>query len=508
MRRYGGWCLALVLSAGSVASAKPQGKLVQDVWEAAYLDGGKAGFVHTTVRQVERDGNKLFRTTMVLELSVKRFNDVARLYMETGTDETAHGKVVGVSMKQSLGKQQVMVMTGTVEGNELHVKVDGGQRLDKRKPWNEDVVGLYGQLHIFQKLRVKPGDRFTYQSFQPELTAVFTTRVRVKDYEDVAVPDSRKKERLLRVEASADKIAGFQPPLMTVWLNEQREPVLTEFTMEGLGKLALQRTTAEVASGKNAPATLTDLGTRQLIRLNRRLPGGYNTESAVYRITVQDDSDPSTVFARDSRQEIKHLKGNTFELHVHGARQPEAAEKAGKAGARFLKSNYFINSDDDRVRQHARQAVGSETDPWKKARRIARWVHANMENKNYSEGFATADHVARTLEGDCTEHAVLAAAMCRAAGVPSRTAVGLVYAEMPRGQVRGPVMAFHMWTEVWVDGQWVAIDATLGNGFVGATHLKIADHSWYDQQDLKPLIPVLRVLGKTKIEVVSAGREE
>ena len=95
---------------------------------------------------------------------------------------------------------------------------------------------------------------------------------------------------------------------------------------------------------------------------------------------------------------------------------------------------------------------------------------------------------------------MLTAALCRAAGVPSRTAVGLVYVDDPD---RGPVFGFHMWTEVWVKGQWLGLDATLGQGGVGAAHLKIADHSWRDIQTLAPLLPVTRVLGKTRIEVVS-----
>ena len=52
-----------------------------------------------------------------------------------------------------------------------------------------------------------------------------------------------------------------------------------------------------------------------------------------------------------------------------------------------------------------------------------------MESQNH-ESLATADHVAKTLEGDCTEYAMLTAAMCRAEGVPSRTAMGLVYADI------------------------------------------------------------------------------
>src|SRR5262249_48203328 len=150
----------------------------------------------------------------------------------------------------------------------------------------------------------------------------------------------------------------------------------------------------------------------------------------------------------------------------------------GQVGKEYLKSCYFLNCEDARVKAHARQAVGNATDAWEKARRIERWVYDHMDRKNFTEAFATADEAARTLQGDCSEHAMLAAAMCRAAGVPSKVAVGLLYVDGPRG----PSMGFHMWAEVWVRGQWVPIDGTLGRSFVGASHLKIAEDSWYDIQ--------------------------
>jgi transglutaminase-like putative cysteine protease len=88
--------------------------------------------------------------------------------------------------------------------------------------------------------------------------------------------------------------------------------------------------------------------------------------------------------------------------------------------------------------------------------------------------------------------------MCRAAGVPSRTAIGLIYVDKPAG----PVMGFHMWTEVLVNGGWLGIDATLGRGGIGPAHLKITDHSWHNVQSLNPTLPVLRVLGKVSLRVL------
>jgi transglutaminase-like putative cysteine protease len=192
------------------------------------------------------------------------------------------------------------------------------------------------------------------------------------------------------------------------------------------------------------------------------------------------------------------LKENSFELHVQAIRKPQTVETPGEAGEEFLKSCTFINSEDAKVRELAERAVGKETDAWKKAQLVERWVHDNMRLNNATP-ITTASQTARDLEGDCRHHALLAAALCRAAGVPSRTAVGLIYVNHRQ---RGPVMAFHMWTEVWVRGQWLAIDGTLGQGSVGADHVKIADHSWCDVQSLTPLLPVTRVLGKIAMEVV------
>jgi len=124
---------------------------------------------------------------------------------------------------------------------------------------------------------------------------------------------------------------------------------------------------------------------------------------------------------------------------------------------------------------------------------------------NFSEAMSPASEVARTLEGDCTEYAMLTAALCRVAGVPSRTAIGLVY-HVDLGQ---PKLSYHMWTEVWVNGSWLALDATLGAGSVGPAHLKITDHSWYETRSMTPLLPVLRVMmNKPKVEVTKVGNAE
>ena len=82
--------------------------------------------------------------------------------------------------------------------------------------------------------------------------------------------------------------------------------------------------------------------------------------------------------------------------------------------------------------------------------------------------------------------------------------MGLIYVE----KASKPYFGFHMWTEVSISGQWLGLDGTLGQGGVGAAHLKVADHSWHDVESLTPLLPVSRILGKTAIAVVSVETGE
>src|SRR6266567_3539747 len=111
MRSWKACCLALVLCLGTVRAEEPQGKLARDVWEAAHLENARSGYFRTTVREIEQDGQKLLRTNQELNLTVRRYGDTVQLRMESGTDETEDGKVVGVSMKMYQG-DAALVLTG------------------------------------------------------------------------------------------------------------------------------------------------------------------------------------------------------------------------------------------------------------------------------------------------------------------------------------------------------------------------------------------------------------
>ena len=85
-------------------------------------------------------------------------------------------------------------------------------------------------------------------------------------------------------------------------------------------------------------------------------------------------------------------------------------------------------------------------------------------------GYGTAAEALRSRRGDCTEYAVLLAALGRAAGVPTRIAIGRVYARHFEGHRH--VFVPHAWVQAWTGTGWESFDAAIGS--FDSTHLAFA----------------------------------
>jgi transglutaminase-like putative cysteine protease len=239
-----------------------------------------------------------------------------------------------------------------------------------------------------------------------------------------------------------------------------------------------------------------DLAVDTLVKTGA-ISDAHRTRRIVYRVTMPDD-DPAQYLSVGDTQSIERIAPDTVDLTVVALPAPQGASRiTGKVEAEYLESNTHLQSDDKRVIALARAAAGNETDPWKVAVLMEKYVHDKLENKNFSTALASAAEVAEKLEGDCTEHACLLAAMARVYKIPSRIVVGLVYA--PKLEAFGG----HMWTEVFIDGKWRPLDATLGHGGIGAAHIKMGDSSFTDDKGtpVAAFLPLMNALGKMKIEV-------
>lgn len=493
---------------------KAEGKPLFDYWFAAAVEGRPIGYLHWHAREVEKNGRTVRIGVKDQRFTVARFGERVHQFGEESTVETPDGEVVLTSMRQGIGRNQALALTGVVDGKTLRVTGEGvAKEAATEVPWPAGVVGAVREPALFKDHDLKPGEAFTYPLYVGAVNRVVPVTVTFQGEDALALWPNTPPRKLRKFVAKIDPIRDdrggvLRLPPQTTWVDaDTAEPFLTECNLPPLGGVVrfLRTTEAAATAPVAAPIDLFDV---QSIRLDREIPGIHDRAAVVYKVSVSGDDDPATIFAADARQRVKNLDpaAKTFELHVSGGRGPKFDGKGDpEPGPEYLGSSFFVNWDNPAVKAHAAAAVAglpAGASAWEKARAVERWVKANMRAVEFSQAQATADNVAKTLSGDCSEYAMLAAAMGRAVGVPTRTALGLVYAPGPGGK---PFLAYHMWFEAYCGGRWVAFDATLGKGGVGPGHLKVTDHSWHDEKTLAPLFPVLRVLmAKPAVGVLSA----
>ena len=154
-----------------------------------------------------------------------------------------------------------------------------------------------------------------------------------------------------------------------------------------------------------------------------------------------------------------------------------------------LEAEPLIQSDDPRIQEEARRAVGRwSRNPKEAAARLTTRVD-RMLSKSVTFSIPSALQVLDSRQGDCNEHTVLYVAMARALGLPARTAVGLVY-------LNGSFF-YHAWPEVWL-GEWVAVDPTFGQYPADAAHIRFVVGGLAQQ------VEIVRLIGRLNIEVLAS----
>ncbi|GEA02448.1 hypothetical protein KUL17_13450 [Alteromonas sp. KUL17] len=89
--------------------------------------------------------------------------------------------------------------------------------------------------------------------------------------------------------------------------------------------------------------------------------------------------------------------------------------------------------------------------------KIEAFIANYITEPSYIHSFSFASTVAKSRSGDCTEYAVLSAALARALAIPARVVVGTIIVD--DGSTVEAIG--HAWNEFWFDGRWWRIDAAM-----------------------------------------------
>jgi hypothetical protein len=478
-----GWFVARELAPGwwsraslNYASLFADGLLVSDQWMRILLRGKPVGYSHTQVEDVAEDpvGRYRIENTTVLNVQVMGSRQRVQVGARAFLDAMYHLQEFDFSL--NAGTYGAGITGRRVRGDAFHVIVrTGGSSETLRLRIADDVV-VYSPMMELALRRLRPGQRMRMKTFNPVSLATEEIAVRAVREEPLVIGGRTNTAMLLE--------ADYQGMNVRTWIDAAgrmlRQQTPFGWTLEACDAAAALR--ADVRAEDAG-----DLLTMMAVRCSAPIEAA-RTRAAV-RLVLHGPRIPGETLTTH-RQRVLREEPGRVELECRRETlppRPVSVAAAGAAHPEALVSSPFVQASHPDIRARARAIVGgASSDSLEVALRIGRWVHAEVR-KEPAMSVPSALDVLRVRAGDCNEHTYLFTALARAAGVPTRIMVGLVYLE--------GAFYYHAWPAVFV-GRWMELDPTLGQDAADATHLRLTEGELRDQMKL------MTVLGRLSIELL------
>jgi len=499
----------------SAASGAGKTQPVFEEWVVIFLDGKQCGFGSTITTETDTPGGPNYDTVHQEVFVIKRLNTDLKFIDTSRTTEDAEGGVLSFNhVTASAGSN--IECKGVREGDDLVVS-SRGQTQRYHLP-RLDALGPEKVRRRLDAMSLKPGQSYSLKIFSADYPqAAVIEQGTIVDQEARRVRGAARK--LWKVTSEMSLMPGLQS---TVWVDDHGRDVESLDVIPGVGDLHGYVT--DRAECMKQPHGAEIFATF-LIRPQRAIPSPDHEAQAVYRLTSVDLSKKLALWDQGEQRVLSSEPG-TCEVQVTtptftptdatwSLPHPDTPELHP-----YLQASAYLEVGSLKIHELSRLAVGNETNPVKAAQRIESFVKRYITKKDLNVGFASAEETAQSREGDCTEHAVLCAALGRAAGLPTRCVFGFGYippgAQEPTESTAVDkdtgIFAFHMWAEAWIGpDRWMPMDAAL-NGFdVG--HIAITKTALEEINPLADLnAPILQLMENIKIQVIKtvpkAGQTE
>jgi len=447
LKRMALTCLALLAMTAAAPAATPDTE-----YYVVLADGQKIG--HMVRSRTVEGGNVV--TVESMELAIGRGGVTITIGQDEKAIETPQGEPLAFESTQRMGGV-VQTIKGDIQDGQIKLT---GQGAPRTVPYPAGAMLAEG-LRLEQKKRgLTPGTQYTLTAFVPTMMDALTVQI------SVAAP--KRIDLLGRVVTLPEVTTIMQGPtgriVTTSYVDDSM--IAQKTTMPVLGMmLEMIACDKSVALSENDVVDFLD---KTLLDSPSPIADPDTAKAAVYVLEPTGEQKLDKFIVTDS-QAVRPGADGKMVVTVRPVDAPAGVafpyEGGDPAALEALKPNRYIESDDERVIALARQAVGDADDAAEAIRRIERFVEGYIDSKNLSVGYASAAEVAESKEGDCSEHALLSAAMCRAVGIPARVVAGYVY--VPQLNGRRNVFGGHAWTEAYIGGKWVGLDATRGSFGVG-----------------------------------------
>ncbi len=439
----------------------------RDSWLNIYQKDGKIGYAHRRLSRAA-DG---FAVEESVFMRINTMGMVQNIQLETRGQLNADYSLKAVQFRIRSGRFSFSAR-GKMQNGVLGITTDtAGSNRSYQIRMPERPFLAAGLLDALYAADLKPGDFFSFDIFDPVTMGPKPVKVSVIGTEDIHVMGS--------VHSATKIMLNFKGANQFAWLNSEGD-VLQE---KGLLGMRLEKTSRRQALSDIGSGPIGDLTDISSVASNVVI----EQPAALQKLTITVDGIDLEHVNLDGGRQIR--LGNRVTIVKEDLDQlaPDLkAEKMALLEQIFLQPSPFIQSDHKIIRDLVAEVLGNGTDkPLERARKLLEWVYHHIDKRpvlSLPDALSTLEN----REGDCNEHAVLLAALARAAGIPARVETGLLY-------LNGRFY-YHAWNLLYL-GKWVTADAVYNQLPADVTHIRFTSGS-RQQSDL------MGVLGRVQIEVV------
>ncbi|MEM1109122.1 MAG: transglutaminase-like domain-containing protein [Planctomycetota bacterium] len=491
--------LAVGFMPPTVEAASPA---VEEEWFVMLNGEDRIGYLHSTEATAP---NGDITSTETVKIVMARAG--TRIEIAVGSEfvETADGEPIRASSSLNMGGVPIVT---EVEFGEKAMKVTSGQAgrttTKMQRPIEGDWLPPAAMARYVEEQLAAGAEQITTRTLDVTsgLKPIEMT-MRVQGREDVEVYG--KVVPAIAWDATVSAMPGIT---LREYVDEEGNSIKSTIALMPGMELTVLKADKVLALSELTPA---EMMAQTFVVPSRPIENPRELTGAVYRLKTKDGR-PLTDLPLVGQQQVLS-DGRSAVAAVGMIEEPLVVIDT----ERYLTASAVLNHEDPAVKKWL-EPLASMSFVTPAAEPIAEWlrqtVYEKIDSKDLSVGFATASDVARTKQGDCSEHAVLLAALLRGAGIPSRCVSGLIYADQFAGHEG--IFGYHMWTQAWIadaddptKGRWVDFDATLPGGVRSdATHIALSVSDMNDGLIGNDMAALLPLLGNLEIEVVETTYDD
>lgn len=474
-----------------------EGEITFERWYALQLEGERIGYAQAMTRRT--DDHLITHSAMTM--SVRRGAVTLELEQSSRFVETHEGSPVKAHSRSKMG-QTATEQTWRFEGGTIELTTRQADRERTRELAAEDDDWLppaAAQRYVERQMDAG-AERIELRTLEPTLGhEPLTMSMQVIDEREIEVLG--KRVPAIVWEATLSVMPGVT---IREYVDRGGQPVRTTMQLGPGMEIEMIEAERHVAKAEVDPPELL---AAMFIEPDSPITAPRRLRSAAYELRLADEADPASFTPpRTGYQRVAWGDERTARV-VTDLDQPVTAGD-DLPGDAHRAASMLVDHEDPQVLALVAEALGDDADALddaEKAERLRAFVHEHVAEKDLSVGFGTASEAARTGQGDCTEHAVLLAAMLRAVDIPSRVVSGLLYVDAFLGHET--VFGGHMWTQAWLPATeaggrtWLDLDATLPDAPIDAARITLST-SALDDGAGNDLVALLPLFGALEIEVL------